>query len=111
MILFLSHVQRCTATVIPLVQPMDRQADITSPKRHLHLNLAWPRHGLAYHAAQWGMIERLFAILGVLSRSGWAAHVVHHVASLLAQAPLCFSLVDVEERLAFFGIRVGGVGS
>lgn len=56
------------------------------------------------------MVERLFAVLGILSRSGWAAHVVHHVASLLAQAPLDFSLVDIEERLAFFGIRVSGVG-
>jgi hypothetical protein len=56
------------------------------------------------------MIECLFAILGVLSRSGWAAHVVHHVASLLAQAPFYSSLVDIEERLAFLCVGVGGVG-
>lgn len=92
---------------------MDRQADITSQPQDaqgIHLNLAWPHHGFAYHAAHWSMVERLFAVLGILSRSGWVAHVVHHVASLLAQAPLGFSLVDVKERLAFLCIRVSGVG-
>lgn len=80
-----------------------------SPRR-VHLNLAWPHHGFANHATQWSVIERLLAVLGILTRSGWAAHVVHHVASLLTQAPLYFSLVDIEQRLAFLGIRVSGVG-